>query len=233
MKQLTKKNYIMLIALGIFFVFYNVILFTIFGFSDLSVAFWLSYVFVLLSIVLNIIARVIIFKDRITAKDWFFSYPILRHGYIYLITEFIASIIFMAIPNCNTKVAVVVQLLIMAVYLVFAISCLFAKGTIEELDEKIKDKVLFIRSMHVDLQTIANKCTDPIAKTMINKLTEKMRLSDPMSHETLFELEKDIALDISRLKSDIEQQNFDVAKERYNNIDQLLDERNRKCKILK
>lgn len=139
----------------------------------------------------------------------------------------------MAIPNCNTKVAVVVQLLIMAVYLVFAISCLFAKGTIEELDEKIKDKVLFIRSMHVDLQTIANKCTDPIAKTMINKLTEKMRLSDPMSHETLFELEKDIALDISRLKSDIEQQNFDVAKERYNNIDQLLDERNRKCKILK
>jgi len=235
MKQLTKKHHIMLIALGIFFVFYNVILFTISGFTGLSAAFWFSYVFMLAAIALNIAARSLLFrdKDRITAKDWFFGYPVLRHGYIYLIVEFIASTLFMVIPNCSAKVAVVVQLLILAAYLVFAVSCLFAKETIEELDERIKDKVLFVRSMQVDLQTIASRCADPVTGTMIKKLAEKMRLSDPMSHETLFELEKDIALEISRLKSDVEQRSFDTAKERYTDIDQLLDERNRKCKILK
>ena len=232
MKNVTKKNYVLFISLAIFFGFYNIILFTIVGFNN-SAAFRISYLFMMASVALIIVARMATFKDRITARDWFFGYPILRWGYIYLIAEFIASVVFMALPDSNVKVALIVQLFIMAIFLVFAVSCLFAKETIGEMEEKVKDKVLFIRSMQADLLTIVDKCSDPVTKTMIKRFAEKMRLSDPMSHETLFELEKDIALEISRLKSDVELRNFESAKERYSNVDQLLDERNRKCKILK
>ena len=233
MKQLTKRNHILLVVLGVFFVFYNIILFTISGFTGLSAAFWLSYVFMLLCLALNACARLILFKDRLTAKDWFFSYPILRHGYIYLIAEFISSVLFMAIPNANVRIAAVVQLLILLVYLVFAISCFFAKEKIEELDEKIKEKVLFIRSTMVDLQTIASLCSDITTKAMISKLSEKMRYSDPMSHESLSELERGITLEIALLRSIVEAQDFSAANEKCSAIDRLLDERNRKCKIMK
>ena len=231
--KITKQNYVLFISLCIFFVFYNIILFTIFGFRGLPGAFWASYIFMVLSIVLNVIARMLIFRNRLTARDWLFGFPALRYGFIYLTLQFIVSTIFMTVFSENGRLAVVISLVILAMYLFFVVSCFFSKEHIDKVETRVKEKVLFMRSIQADVQTIANKCTDAITQKFIKSLAQKMRLSDPMSHELLLDLEKNIAIEITRLKSIVEQGDFDVAKKQCNSIEQLLDERNRKCKILK
>ena len=231
--KITKQNYMLFVSLGLLFVFYNLIVFTIFGFTGLTSAFWASYVFTILAIVLNVIARMLIFRNRLTARDWLFGFPALRYGFMYLVLQLSTSIKFMIFQNASTRLAIVIQLVILGLYLFFVIACYFGKEHIDKVEEKVKEKVLFTKSMQVELQTVVSRCNDPIAQKFIKNLAEKIRLSDPMSHDSLFELEKDIVLEITKLKSDIEQRDFDAAKERCNNIELLVDERNMKCKILK
>jgi len=233
MRELTKRERLLGIGLLAVFVIYTVVVFLVFGYNARSLAFWFSYWFTLVAFGLNILAVMVLFRRSMTARDWFLGFPVLRDGYIYLGLQFVASVVFMAIPHCSWAIAVAVQAVILAVYLVFAISGLVARETIEQLDTGIATKVRFVRTLQADLTVIAQRCTDAGVKKQVSALADKARYSDPMSSDALAGLEQDIMANVASLGDAVDRGDMTGATALCVTIERGISERNTRCKLLK
>ena len=213
---------------------YNVIFFVIFGFEDHEAAFGTSYVFMLIAFGATAVSALAMGKSGMLVRDWLFGYPIIKHSSIYLVLELILSTVYAILDEyIPFALAFTTQLLILAVYLVLAISCFLSKQTIQEIKTNVDDKTRYIKLLRADTEMLASKCQNPVLKEECKKFAEAVRYSDPMSNESLFELEKELALAVSDCDHAIGQQNDEEALELLKKANLLLQERNKKCKALK
>lgn len=232
MKNFVKDIKKVLLFVGILFVIYNVILFVIAGFSDHTSTFWCAYAFMVVAFVFSAVIYVLNFKKGFTLKDWVFGYPILRWSISYLALQLIVSTVFMFLPASLIKVAFIVQFLIVCIYLGIFVSC-FAAKRFAASEKKNDEKVYYIRSLGVSLETIRNQAADPALKSAIEKLVEAARYSDPMSHESLNIIEQEIEQCVSLLRGYVFDGNTEEAMGSIKSIDNLIKERNASCKICK
>ena len=123
-------------------------------------------------------------------------------------------------------IAALVFVLIVAVLLV-VLTATVGRRHIKRVSEKAKQKTLYLQNLQTDVELLAEVEPHPDAKAALQALAEKLRYSDPMSDETLAALEREIADKVNVLKTtaDKTQSAAEIAL--------LLDERNKKCKILK
>ena len=221
-----KKNGLMsYLSLGIVFALFNVIAFVIP--TDKTATFWVAYAFTTAAFALQILLWWIALGKKETLKSRFLGIPVIRVGLTYLIIQLVAFAIFMIFPMLPTWVAIVVCSIILAVSALCAIAGKAGANEINRVEEKIKVKRAFIQFLQVDIEMIAEGETDAETKAALKKLAEKVRFSDPMSHEMLGELESRISAKVEELKAAADKKA--LAQE----IDALLTERNKKCKILK
>ncbi len=213
---------------------YNILFFIVFGFEDHTAVFWTSWVFMLVAFATIAGFMLTMGKGGMLVRDWLFGYPLVKHSFIYIVIELILSIIFVLLED-SVPFALVfaTQFLILAVYLIFAISCFLAKQTIQEIKTKVDDKSRYIKLLRADTEMMVTKCQNPVLKEQCRKFAEAVRYSDPMSNDILFELEKELALAVSDCDRAISEQNEDEAFALLNKANMLLQERNKKCKILK
>lgn len=232
--QFTKKRKMIAAILAIAFAAYHVTLFALCGFSGHTAVFWTSWVFMLAAFA-TITASITVLGQRgMFLRDWLFGFPIIKHSTVFLITELIASGIFILFEkSVSWSWAFAIQFFMLCVYGICAISCFLTKETINEVHTKISDKTKFIKLLRSDVEMLVEKCSDPVAREECFKLAEAIRYSDPMSSEALFELEKDLALTISECDKAVAAQDFTAAKELCAKAKLLLAERNKKCKALK
>ena len=211
---------------------YNVVLFAACGFKGHGGSFWISYVFVLISIVTLAISAYMLKGQTVQPKDWLLGYPVLKHCTTYLVIEIIVSTIFIALDyiKCPWVFALVIQLLLSAAFLVFIISCFLVKEVTESVEIKIEKKTSFMKMFKVDANMLAERATDEEVKNAFKKLAEEIRYSDPVSVEALSEVE-------GRISNLLEQAKTINDKEDLlricNSLNLLLKERNQKCKALK
>ena len=97
---------------------------------------------------------------------------------------------------------------------------------LEKVEQKVQGKVFYIKNLQVDIEILASAEKDTKTKEQLEQLVEKIRFSDPMSNEQLAVLEDKISLAVENLKSS------DDKMKIIEDLNLLLDERNRKCKIL-
>ena len=166
-------------------------------------------------------------------RDWLFGYPLIKHTIIYIVCEFVVSTIFIIVDSDGWKLAFVLQFLLLAVYLVFAVSCFLAKTTIEEVKQKVAEKTQYIKLLTAEVNSIVAKCADPEVKAEIAKLADELRFSDPMSNEALREVEEKLAAVVAECNSAVEAGDSENAKFFCKKAANLLVERNNKCKALK
>ena len=228
----SSKFGMMALMAAIVFVTYNAVLFAVCGFSGHGAAFWISYAFMMVAFVTLAVSGLALKSRTVQPKDWLLGYPVLKHCGIYLILEFIASVIFIALDyiDCPWAIAFAVQMVLLAVHLVFIISCFMAKEMVENVEVKVNQKTSYISLLRVDVEMIAERSTDTEVKTAFGKLAEQLRYSDPMSNEALADLE-------SRISNLVEQAKIVTDKSDLlricNNVSLLITERNKKCKVLK
>ena len=232
--NLSSKGKKMAAILAICFAAYNIILFSLCGFAGHSVVFWISWAFMIVAFAAMATAGVLLGKNGMFLRDWLFGFPIIKHSTFYIIAELIASTVFIILEDyIPFGVAFAVQILFLAVYCVFAISCFLSKETIDEIHEKVSDKTGFIKLLRADSETIAAKCDDPELKKKLQSLSEEIRYSDPMSNDVLFELEKEITFTVSECGKAVDNNDVTAANDLCDKAHLLLVERNKKCKALK
>ena len=84
-----------------------------------------------------------------------------------------------------------------------------------------------------DVQAVADNATEQSVKKAFSELAENVRFSDPMSHESLFELEKQILEQVNNAKECVEGGDNEGAIACCEAATRLLNERNMKTKVLK
>ena len=230
--NVSKKAKMFAAILALVFLTYNLTLFVTAGFDHFA-SFWASYVFMLLAFAALACVGSMLGERGMMLRDWLFGFPIIKHTVAYIVVEFIAATIFMVADTDEWKLAFVVQFLLLAVYLVFAVSCFLAKETIQEIEKKVAVKTQTIRLLYAEMYTAAQACTDETLKPVLEKLAEELRYSDPMSNELLADLETRLGNVVGEVKKLVLSGHFDIAKQYCVTVANLIVERNQKCKALK
>ena len=220
-----KNNFMSYLALGIVFALFNVIAFVIP--TDKTATFWTAYAFSVVAFAVQIPLWKIALGKKDTLKSKFLGIPVIHVGLTYLIIQLIAFAVFMVFPTLPVWLAVIVCTIILAISALCAIAGQAGANEINRVEEKIKVKRAFIQFLQTDIEIFVESETDAETKAALKKLAEKVRFSDPMSHEMLAELESRISAKVDEMKT--------VANKKalIGEIEILLIERNKKCKILK
>ena len=220
-----KNNLMSYLALGIVFALFNVIAFVIP--TDKTATFWTAYAFSVVAFAVQIPLWTIALGKKDTLKSKFLGIPVIHVGITYLIVQLIAFAVFMIFPILPVWLAIIVCAIILAISVLCAIAGQAGANEINRVEEKIKVKRAFIQFLQTDIEMLVEGETDAETKAVLKKLAEKVRFSDPMSHEMLGELESRISAKVEEMKT--------VADKKVliEEVTTLLTERNKKCKILK
>ena len=131
--------------------------------------------------------------------------PVFFVSMIFLGVEVVVAVIFFILSATNvaipTAVVVIVQLLILAAYLVIALLAILAKNHIAGLDQKIKTNVANIRNLEADVRIAMEACTDPAVKELLRKFADDIRFSDPMTVPAVEVLDVQIQTTVMDIKA--------------------------------
>ena len=222
MKKNSTKGYVIL---GVLFVLVSIIAFAVP--TSKTATFWIAYVFTAAAFAAQIgIWKTALGKEG-TLKSKFLGFPVVHIGIVYAVLQVIAFAVFMFVPTLPAWSAIVVCSVIAGISAVCMISAEAGRNEIERVEAKVQNKVFYIRELQADIELLADNETNADVKTALTQLAEKIRFSDPMSNEQLADLEDKISTKIEELKTTSSQ--LEIITE----LNSLLDERNKKCKILK
>ena len=230
--KITKNKGMYFIAVFIILIIYNVIAFVI-PFNR-GGGFWTGYGFSMLALLLT--AGVIFYAfDREGLKSKFFGIPLISVVWRYLFVQLILGILQMVLDFIPIPYQYMVALnaIFLGVCLLGLLIVEASKDEIVRIDEKIKEKVFYIKSLQVDIDNLMGKASDNSIKKALKDLSETIRYSDPMSSPQLAVIENKIESKVAVLTETVEAENFNNATAICNELQQLFAERNRKCKILK
>ena len=214
------------IILGVF----NLLVFMIF--KTRTDVFWLSYAFITLAFVVQIISMLLAFKT-FDVETAFFGIPLASFSVYYLCAEVVIGVLFMIFQAAGFKLALIIQLLVLAVYLIIAIISLMARDTVQQIGENVKDNVASLRSVLVDVEMIRESCSDPDLKESLRKLSETVKYSDPMTNESVADIEERIMRKVSELRINVDDNQISDAKQTCSELERLYIERNKKLAISK
>lgn len=222
MKKNSTKGYVIL---GILFALVSIIAFAVP--TSKTATFWIAYVFTSAAFASQIVIwETALGKDE-TLKSKFLGFPVVHIGIVYAVIQVIAFAVFMFVPTLPAWSAIVAGSVIAGVSAVCMISADAGRNEIERVETKVQKKVFYIRELQADIELLADKESDAAVKTALTQLAEKIRFSDPMSNEQLTDLENKISTKVAELKT------ASTKAEIITELNSLLDERNKKCKILK
>ena len=196
---MNKKSGTMIAAIGvILFVVYNLLAFLIFS-GDKNGVFWVSYLFAVLSFLVCAFCFYYSLKD-VTINTVFFGIPLMSFSLYFLILETIVSFVMMAVrKSVPMTVAVLIQLLILAAFLIVAIISILSKNYSSGVNTKITQDVRYVQSFRVSVEGYAERCPDPIARKSLEALAETARYADQRSNANVVSVEQRIQQLISNI----------------------------------
>lgn len=195
MKKNSMKGYIIL---GIIFVLLSVIVFLIPVLK--TVPFWITYVFTVIAFLMQIFIWKKVFLQEKTLKDKFLELPIVHIGVVYLILQSIILVVFTAIPTLPLRVAIVINVFVFVIFLVCTISSDVAHDEIMKVEEKVNQKVTYMKELQSEIEIIIDSEMNPKIKEALVKLADTIRYSDPMSCDDLVNVEERISDKVKELK---------------------------------
>ncbi len=199
-----KTNSTRMIAIvAIIFAVYNLFVFLVF--RGYNAVFWVSYIFTLLAFGIAIFCFAYSLKN-FDIRAVVFNIPLMSFATYFLIVEVIAGIIFMAVRNVvNMKIAIFIQVLILAAFLIIAILSCMSTDYAKDVNTRIQQDVRYVQSFRVSLEGYADRCPEPTARRALEQLAETARYADQRSNPNAVNAEQRITQAI---------QNIDVALNR-------------------
>ena len=202
------------------------------GMNKFGGAFWAGYIFITVAFIGQLICAFFAFKPQDKQK-MFYNIPLITISYTGLIIMLIVGTLCMVIPNLPNWVGIAVCLLVLIFTAVSVIKASFAASVVSEIDEEIKAKTFFIKSLTVDAEHLMNTSKTAELKTLTKKVYEAVRYSDPMSNAVLVEVEEKIQNGFSDFENAVFVEDFELASSTADELLSLIDIRNKKCTLLK
>lgn len=194
--------------------------------------FWVGYAMITVMLIIQLACSLMFFKQNNKEKI-FLNIPIITISYAALIVSVIVGLVFMAITGVSFWLAIIIASLVTGFYLIAIISVKTATGSIENTNEKVNLQTLFVKSLNVEAQTLAQKAYNDDIRLITDRVCEAVRYSDPVSNESLADCESKITLKFKEFEKSVVEHNTELAEKISNELISLINERNQKCKLMK
>ncbi len=217
-------------------VVFNVIAFVtpseIAGISKFTGAFWTGYIFITLAFIGQLGCAYKAFKAE-NLKKLFYNIPLISVSYTGLVVMLVVGIICMAVPFIPYWIGIIACMLVLAFSAISVIKATVAADVVSEIDEKIKVQTQFVKLLTADAEHLMVSSKTAELKAEAKKVYEAIRYSDPMSNEALTDVEGQIQSEFTFFTQAIKSEDLELAKSVADGLLNLIDGRNKKCKILK
>lgn len=219
-------------AIGILFVVYSILAFAI-PFPKNSV-FAISYLFSVLAIGAQLYVIHISFYRGNHIKSKFYGFPIARIGVLYLIIQLIASFIFMAMGSIIPAwLPLVIYVLLAGASAIGLIAADVVRNDVMRQENKQVKQTSRMYEFQSLGQMLMNMNKMSSADLLLKKLAEDLRFSDPVSNDSLTNIEDQLASCLSQLQEAVSTQDMNQIMYLCEEADQLLAKRNLLCKMTK
>lgn len=202
------------------------------GFSKFGGAFWVGYIFIMLAFIGQLAVSFIAFKTE-NLQKLFYKIPLIRISYTGLVLTLIFGTLYMIIPNLPNWIGIILCIAILGFNAISLIKANVAADLVSETDKKVKAKTFFIKSLTVDAEGLLARAGSDEIKAECKKVYDAVRYSDPMSDEALATTESQITLKFAELTTAVNDNNLEAVKKTAQEVVILVDDRNKKCRLLK
>lgn len=232
-----KKSFkVYCIVWALFFALFNIVTFVtpseISGISKYTPSFFVGYGAIVLNFVAQLFAGNFAFKNSSLQKT-FYGLSVVSVAYSGLIVQLIAGGICMIFPVIPVWVSVLLCAAVTVVNIIVMLVTAGAAQTVSGIDDDIKNKTFFIRSLSTDIQTLMNTTDDVLIKNECKRVYEAVRYSDPMTNDELLSVESDILKEFEAFKTGVNNGDLQIAVADADRLLKLIEIRNNKIKLLK
>ncbi len=214
---------------AICFTFFNAVVFLIP--QERAGNFWLGYGFITVAFLGQFICTRIAFKAE-NAQKFFYRFPLLSLSFIGTLCMLGVGGLTMAIPAVPVWLGAIGCLAVLAFTAIAVVSASAAGDAVGAMDETIKVKTLFIKTLTADAHILQSKATTDDGKTIARKVYEAVRYSDPTSHTALQSIEAQITIQFKKFETAV-CGNADDATTLGEQLIILIEDRNTKCRLYK
>ena len=196
-----------------------------------QVGFWIEYVLFAGILVGNLIFIKATITDE-TPTETFYALNYADKALRGVFISFVIAIICALLPIPKW-----IGIIICAVILIYSAMSVAAPKVaateVERIDKEVKEKTFFIKSLTIDAETLTDRAKDEETKAACRKVAEALRYSDPMSSSALATSESAITIKFSSLQSAVMGGDKEKSLAEAEELIILINDRNRKCKLLK
>lgn len=233
---MTKNSKKYIIAITIFLVLYNVLVWCIpFPKNDLP-TFIISYVASIIAFLAQLIIYYIAIHNKDSLKSKLYGWPILKVGYVYGVIQLCITIIFYIIGSfieIPTWISIVVCVILIGLALIGVLVTDTYREEIEKMEINAPITKKFVLDLRIDSEAFAKKITtEPIHSELV-AFAELVKYSDPVSTDALVDFEDEISRKYIEIKELVINERLIEARNELKEITILMEERNKRCKATK
>ena len=203
---------------------------------DKTASSWIAFGFTVAAFPISFGVAAWAFNGDASAKGFLYGLPIFKLCIIYLAVNVAVSIIFY-ILGAFVDVPVWITILLFVIALsgatVGVVMTSSAKETVEAVESDTKAATKTLTYFNVDVASLINRAKNKEVNTLLSKLSEDFKYSDPVSSEATAEKEAEIKAQIDALAQILKSEDNEAAKNKIDEISVLLADRNRICKAFK
>ena len=231
-----KKNFkFYAIAWAILFILFNTIAFaaaSVTGLGTATASFWIGYVFIILAFIGQIICAYVALKED-NLKKTFYNVSLIKTSYAGLIASFVFGGLCMVLSPMPYWAGIILCAAVLAFNAIAVVKAAAAIELVNAVDEKVKVNTFFIKSLTVDADGLMARAKSDAVKAECKKVYEAVRYSDPMSHDALASVESEITVKFAHLCVAVQADDAEKVAELASEVVILVNDRNKKCKLLK
>lgn len=194
--------------------------------------FWVSWGVIFTAFIGQLFCAKIAFDAKNNEK-FFLNIPIITQSYTTLIIVTIVGSVLMLIPDCPAWIAAIVCTVALGLSIISVVKAKTATDIVSEVDDRIKEQTFFIKSLTAEAEGLVARAQNDEIKNECKKVYESVRYSDPMSHSMLGATESQITIKFAELTDAVNAGDYDAIKLLAREVIVLVDDRNKKCKLLK
>lgn len=195
-------------------------------FDKFGGAFWSGYVFITLSFLGQLACACFTLSSE-SRERLFLNLPVLTVSYSALIASLVVGGAAMAVPNVPNWLGALLCVLFLGITAINVIKAKTAADIVHESETNVKIKTFFIKNLAVRAETLMSehKSDDTV------RVFEAVRYSDPVSNDTLAADEAEIGTEFEAFSKCVS--DGSDTKAAADELINLIDKRNKKCRMLK
>lgn len=193
-----KKTRILWILLDlIFLIVFNVLFFTIAGYKGHPASVWISYGFIHAAYALLLLTPFFVTKGK-SADVYRYSLDTISSG--YFMVELVAGVIFILVHSENWKVALIIQIILLAAYAFALLTHMLANEKTAASEARSQVEIKFVRTAAAQLEGIMNSASDKEIRKLVEKAYDAARSCQTKSHPQVEALENGMLSQIGAIQ---------------------------------